>query len=117
MRKINIVGDLEVGGERGRVIYPDGLASAITATEWKDPQKTVKKVLTCKDNVICSRQSRAEQSRAEQSRAIFYGGKPLNPMPDGTCRTIKYQYFKNSVGNFLSHGSFGATGVIRKIER
>ena len=52
MKKINIVGDLEVGGERGRVIYPDGLSSSITATEWKDPQKTVKKVLTCKNNVI-----------------------------------------------------------------
>lgn len=40
---------------------------------------------------------------------------PLNPMPDGTCRTIKNQYFKNSLANFESHGTWGATGVIELI--
>lgn len=40
---------------------------------------------------------------------------PLNPMPDGTCRTIKNQYFKNSLANFESHGTWGATGVIEWI--
>lgn len=29
---------------------------------------------------------------------------PLNPMPDGTCRTIKAQYHKNSLGNFIRGG-------------
>lgn len=38
----------------------------------------------------------------------------LNPMPNGTCRTIKNQYFKNSISNFMSTGTFGATGVIEK---
>lgn len=38
--------------------------------------------------------------------------EPLNPMPDGTCRTIKNQYFKNSIQNFDSQGTFGATGVV-----
>lgn len=33
-------------------------------------------------------------------------------MPDGTCRTIKHQYYKNSIKNFISKGSYGATGVI-----
>lgn len=58
-----------------------------------------------------------ENDNPRTSKVVFHGGKPLNPMPNGTCRTIKYQYFKNSMGNFLSHGSFGATGVIRKIEQ
>lgn len=40
---------------------------------------------------------------------------PLNPMPDGTCRTIKNQYFKNSLANFESHGTWGAIGVIELI--
>jgi hypothetical protein len=35
-------------------------------------------------------------------------------MPNGTCRTIKNQYFKNSISNFMSTGTFGATGVIEK---
>jgi len=30
--------------------------------------------------------------------------KALNVMPDGTCRTIKSQYYKNSVSNFVRGG-------------
>ena len=37
---------------------------------------------------------------------------PMNPMPDGSCRTIKSQYFKNSLGNFIRGGGYGATAVI-----
>ena len=36
---------------------------------------------------------------------------PFNPMPDGTCRTIKSQYPKNSLANFLRGGGYGATAV------
>lgn len=36
---------------------------------------------------------------------------PFNPMPDGTCRTIKEQYHKNSMANFVRCGAFAATGV------
>lgn len=38
--------------------------------------------------------------------------KPLNTMPDGTCRTIKGQYYKNGIQNFENQSSYGATGVI-----
>lgn len=38
--------------------------------------------------------------------------EPLNPMPDGTCRTLKYQYQKNGIANFIREGSYAATGVI-----
>lgn len=37
---------------------------------------------------------------------------PFNPMPDGTCRPIKSQYYKNSSANLLRGGAYGATGVI-----
>lgn len=40
---------------------------------------------------------------------------PINPMPDGTCRTIKSQYYKNSLGNFIRGGGYGATAVIEII--
>lgn len=30
--------------------------------------------------------------------------KPLNPYEDGTCRTIKSQYYKNSLANFVRRG-------------
>lgn len=37
----------------------------------------------------------------------------LNTEKDGTCRTIKAQYFKNSTANFIRQDSLGATGVVK----
>ena len=37
---------------------------------------------------------------------------PLNATPDGVCRTIKAQYGKNSLNNFMRTDGFGATAVI-----
>ena len=37
---------------------------------------------------------------------------PFNPEPDGTSRTIKAQYFKNSLANFIRGEGYGATAVI-----
>lgn len=42
--------------------------------------------------------------------------EPLNPMPDGTCRTIKEQYHKNSLANFVRGGGYGATAVIEYVQ-
>lgn len=42
-------------------------------------------------------------------RTIF----PLNPMDDGSCRTIKSQYQQTSTANFARHsGGYATTGVI-----
>lgn len=37
---------------------------------------------------------------------------PLNPERDGMCRTLKAQYSKSSMANFVRSDSLGATGVI-----
>ena len=36
---------------------------------------------------------------------------PINTEDDGTSRTIKAQYYKNSGANFVRSGDYGATGV------
>lgn len=36
----------------------------------------------------------------------------LNTEHDGTCRTIKAQYYENSTANFVRTDSFGASGVL-----
>ena len=36
---------------------------------------------------------------------------PFNLSEDGTCRTIKAQYYKNGFANFIRGGGYGATGV------
>ena len=43
----------------------------------------------------------------------IYNLEPLNTMPDGTCRTLKEQYYKTSKANFQRTSTFGATGVLR----
>lgn len=52
----------------------------------------------------------------KKPQIIFRGWWALNPDKNNTCRTLKLQYQKNSISNFMSKGSFGATGVIRKYE-
>lgn len=37
-------------------------------------------------------------------------------MPDGTCRTIKANYQKQSLANFIRRGGYGATGVIEYVQ-
>ena len=41
--KIIVLCDLGVGGERGRVLMRGGCSSAVTATEYKDPMKVIKR--------------------------------------------------------------------------
>ena len=36
---------------------------------------------------------------------------PLNAMPDGTCRTLKANYFKTGRINFQYHNVWGTTGA------
>lgn len=43
-----------------------------------------------------------------------FKGKALNAYPNGTARTIKAQYCKNSAANFVLETSYGATGVLRR---
>lgn len=40
----------------------------------------------------------------------------MNPEDDGTSRTIKAQYYKNSMANYARQDSFGSTGVIEIYE-
>ena len=42
---------------------------------------------------------------------------PINTEPDGSCKTIKAQYYKNGVANFIRGGHYGATGVIEYYEQ
>ena len=42
-----------------------------------------------------------------------YVVEPVNQYDDGTARTIKSQYYKNSIANFDKTGTYGATGVCK----
>lgn len=42
-KKMLIIGDIEVGGERGRVQHRGGCNVSLTSTDYKDPAKVIKK--------------------------------------------------------------------------
>ena len=43
LHKVKTLCDLGVGGERGRIIFRGGCAATLSGTEYKDPQKVLKK--------------------------------------------------------------------------
>lgn len=55
----------------------------------------------------CCPTLRTMQGGDRQPRVL----EPINPEPDGMCRTIKAQYAKTSKANFEYTGTYGATGV------
>lgn len=61
--------------------------------------------VTCREGALCVQHCNLIIEVKKLSEAI-------NIMPDGTCRTIKSQYQNNTVQNFESQGSFGATEVV-----
>ena len=50
-KKIRVMCDIGVGGERGRVFDPKGLVGALSSTDYKDPPKTIKKIQKPLDSV------------------------------------------------------------------
>ena len=65
----------------------------------------------------CSGGGAAEYNKKnvqQEHGRFFTKGKLLNSETDGTCRTIKANYYKVSVANFTRGNTFGATGVIRR---
>lgn len=43
MNKLIQIGDLGVGGQRGRIFSTQGIIPTVSATDWKDPQKILVK--------------------------------------------------------------------------
>lgn len=62
-----------------------------------------------------TRRGRVGHGVAQTLTTSNHGGvlmiEPINTEPDGTCRTIKAQYYKNSQANFEHKGTWWGTGV------
>ena len=73
----------------------------------------------CKINLYVARPLTTDQNKRAGTTNYLsdklpdnYDLEPLNTMQDGTCRTIKNQYYKTSKANFERSSTFGATGVL-----
>lgn len=70
-----------------------------------------------KDNYVLEIRTVGECAGNTERGEMRKKPEPYNTMPDGTCRTIKNQYFKTSAANFEKSSTYGATGVLMKINR
>lgn len=153
---ITYEGDVNKGGQKGAILSKDGICSALTATDYKQPKQILqpefkygnKRVQNLVDSgkisgdkveyidaynqsvsdlcgtirttidtscmmfvtepKSCAMRGRNPDNPSIESANII---RPLNADDEGLCRTIKSQYYKNSVSNFKRNGSMGATGV------
>lgn len=84
-------------------VYPNKACIDLSVNQPKI--KKISNAITTKDRSISVR-------RSENNGVI----EAFNSMPDGTCRTLKSQYYKTSGANFERTGSMGASGVIERLK-
>ena len=133
IKRLGNLYDENAGGARaGNVYAPDGLAPALQTAQGGNRQP----LIFSNDPVICASRGRNPENpsnrekgcNTEQTLELKKDGcsntlttvqkdnlvvEPINPHDDGTARTLKAQYFKNSVANFEKTGTYGATGVCK----
>lgn len=102
----------------GVVVSPDGIAKTHTAGHNNMPKivqvgidKSTNETKVIENaNCLTAREDRGISNRKSEGTAITKL-IPINPESDGTCRTIKAQYYKTSLANYKRTGDMGATGV------
>ena len=113
-KKIEVIGDIEVGGERGRVLSPKTCASSLTSTDYKDPQKTIKRV-DYMSNVITmpeTRQDKTRQDKTRQDKIIVLGGLGVSARRDRDPDRVLYR--KGIIYALPAHISTDKPLVVRK---
>lgn len=123
--KIIKVGQIESSYDQsGRVYSPEGLSPTVmsnshggTTGGYNPPKIIVEPVALDEQNGYirkdgCVGTLTTDGSSPKHNNRVI---EPINPMPDGTCRTIKNQYYKTSKANFERSSTFGATGVTDKL--
>lgn len=119
--KIIQVGKLN-SSQDGVVVSPDGIAKTHTAGHNNTPKiiqigidKSTNETMAIeKANCITAREDRGISNKKSKGTAILEV-EPINTESDGTCRTIKAQYYKTSLANYKRTGDMGATGVTNGI--
>lgn len=89
-----IVAHTGTGGERGRIMSPDGISVALSATDYKDPPKVLveEKVNGRQNN--CSRLTESGKGSSGQGSSFIGGG-----------------YLPSNKGNRLQRSSESACGI------
>ena len=66
-----ILGHTGTGGERGRIVNPKTYMTSLSATDYKDPPKTIKHLTRCEIIAMPLREEkRREEKRREESRLM-----------------------------------------------
>ena len=94
-------GDIEQPEDRGILL------SDVLETGWLTDRDKSRTVLSS-----VGRTTTREYFQKSQNTMTFYKlSEPINTTVDGKARTIKSQYYKNGVANFITNDGFSATAV------
>lgn len=118
---IKIIGEIN-SSQDGKILSADGIANCHSAGHGNNPKIAIP-VLT-PDRTEKRQNGRRFKENGEPmftlTRADIHGvaiePTGFNCMPDGTCRTLKNQYQKNSSVNFACQTDRGATAVAVKFK-
>lgn len=66
MKKLKILCDLGVGGERGRVFCRKQIIGALSSTDYKDPPKAIKLL----DNIMMTENALTNERTNEQDSSV-----------------------------------------------
>ena len=99
MKKLKILCDLGVGGERGRVFCRKHIIGALSSTDYKDPPKAIKLL----DNIIMTENALTNERTNERTNRILRfdmdgGYEVANRVysSKGICPSIKARDYKES---------------------
>ena len=93
-------GDIEQPEDRGILL------SDVLETGWLTDRDKSRTVLSS-----VGRTTREYFQKSQNTMTFYKLSEPINTTVDGKARTIKSQYYKNGVANFITNDGFSATAV------
>lgn len=86
---------------------------AIAASRGRNPENPGDRTFGCPTEQRLELNTQGLSNTLTLVQKDNYVVEPVNQYDDGTARTIKSQYYKNSIANFDKTGTYGATGVCK----
>lgn len=101
------------GNRQPLIVIGNQELPAIAASRGRNPENPGDRTFGCPTEQRLELNTQGLSNTLTLVQKDNYVVEPVNQYDDGTARTIKSQYYKNSIANFDKTGTYGATGVCK----
>ncbi len=101
------------GNRQPLIVIGNQELPAIAASRGRNPENSGDRTFGCPTEQRLELNTQGLSNTLTLVQKDNYVVEPVNQYDDGTARTIKSQYYKNSIANFDKTGTYGATGVCK----